>query len=190
MITIVPYDTSWPDEFVAIAHPLRAVLGARALRIDHIGSTSVSGLAAKDVIDVQVTVKNFADMPQLVTALGSLGYTLVPEITRDHMPPLYQGADTGWEKRYFRPPAHQRPTHLHVRALGRPNQRYPILFRDYLRSHPVASAAYAQIKLALSQRHPDDVDFYYDIKDPLCDIVIEAAEEWVQITGWKIDTLG
>lgn len=186
MITIVPYDTSWPDEFVVITRPLHAVLGERALRIDHIGSTSVPRLAAKDIIDVQVTIENFTDTPQLVTALGSLGYTLVPEITRDHLPPLYQGADTDWEKRYFRPPAHQRPTHLHVRALGRPNQRYPILFRDYLRSHPVASAAYAQIKLALSQRHPDDVDFYYDIKDPLCDIVIEAAEEWARVTGWQI----
>lgn len=186
MITIVPYDTRWPDEFVAIARPLHAVLGERALRIDHIGSTSVPGLAAKDIIDVQVTVENFTDTPELVTALGSLGYTLVPEITTDHLPLLYQGADTDWEKRFFRPPAHQRPTHLHVRALGRLNQRYPILFRDYLRSHPVASAAYAQIKLALSQRHPDDVDFYYDIKDPLCDIVIEAAEEWARITGWQI----
>ncbi len=188
MITIVPYDTNWPGEFVAIAHQLQAALGERALRIDHIGSTSVPGLAAKDIIDVQVTVENFTDMPQLVTLLGLLGYTLVLEITRDHLPPFYQGADKEWEKRYFRPPVHQRPTHLHVRALGRLNQRYPILFRDYLRSHPIASAAYAQIKLALSQRHPDDIDFYYDIKDPLCDIVVEAAEEWAKITGWKIDT--
>lgn len=187
MITIVPYDTNWPEEFVAIANPLHSVLGEQALRIDHIGSTSVPGLAAKDIIDVQVTVKDFSNTPQLAAALGSLGYTLISEISWDHVPPLYQGADTDWEKRYFRPPANQRPTHLHVRALGRPNQRYPILFRDYLRSHPVAIAAYAQIKLALSQRHPDDEDFYYDIKDPLCDIVIEAAEEWARVTGWQME---
>jgi GrpB-like predicted nucleotidyltransferase (UPF0157 family) len=112
MITIVPYDASWPEEFVAVARPLRAVLGELALRIDHIGSTSVPGLAAKDIIDVQVTVADFTCMPQLVTALGSLGYTQVSEYTRDHLPPLYQGPDTDWEKRYFRPPANQRPTHL------------------------------------------------------------------------------
>lgn len=186
MITIVPYDASWPEAFVAVARPLRAVLGELALRIDHIGSTSVPGLAAKDIIDVQVTVEDFTCTPQLVDALGLLGYTLAVGITGDHLPPLYQGPATDWEKRYFRPPASQRPTHLHVRALGRPNQRYPILFRDYLRIHPVASAAYAQIKVNLSQRHPDDVDFYYDIKDPLCDIVIDAAEDWARVTSWQM----
>ena len=186
MITIVPYDTSWPEAFIAIARPLRTALRELALSIDHIGSTSVPGLAAKDVIDVQVTIKDFSCTPQLVTAFGSLGYTLIPHITSDHLPPLYQGSETDWEKLMFRPPANQRPTHLHVRALGRPNQRYPLLFRDYLRAHPVASAAYAQIKISLSQRHPDDVDFYYDIKDPLCDIVIDAAEDWARTTGWQM----
>lgn len=186
MITIVPYDRSWPEEFRAVARPLREALRELALRIDHIGSTSVPELAAKDVIDVQVTVKDFSCTPQLVDVLGRLGYTLAAEVSEDHLPPLYTGPRTDWEKRYFRAPAGQRCTHLHVRALGRPNQRYPILFRDYLRAHPVASAAYAQIKLCLSRRHPDDVDFYYDIKDPLCDIVIEAAEDWARTSGWQM----
>lgn len=186
MITIVPYDRSWPDAFIAVARPLRTALGALALRIDHIGSTSVPGLAAKDIIDVQVTVKDFSCTPQLVAALAPLGYVLVPENTGDHMPPLYQGSTADWEKRYFRPPADMRDMHLHVRALGRPNQRYPLIFRDYLQVHPVASAAYAQIKISLSQRHPDDKDFYYDIKDPLCDIVIDAAEDWARATGWHM----
>ena len=189
MISIVPYETSLPEAFIAIARPLRMALGELALRIDHIGSTSVPGLAAKDVIDVQVTLKDFSYTSQLVIALGSLGYTLIPHITSDHLPPLYQGSETDWEKLMFRPPANQRPTHLHVRALGRPNQRYPLLFRDYLRAHPVASAAYAQIKINLSQQHPDDVDFYYDIKDPLCDIVIDAAEDWARTTGWQMGPL-
>ncbi len=187
MITIIPYNPSWPEEFTAIAQPLRAVLGKLARCIDHIGSTSVPGLAAKDIIDVQVSVEDFTCMPQLVTTLGSLGYTQAPEITRDHLPPLYQGPDTDWEKRYFRPPANQRPTNLHIRALGRPNQRYPILFREYLRAHPMSSTAYAQIKINLSRRHPDDVEFYYDIKDPLCDIIIDAAEDWARVTGWQME---
>jgi GrpB-like predicted nucleotidyltransferase (UPF0157 family) len=55
-----------------------------------------------------------------------------------------------------------------------------------LRTHPIASAAYAQIKINLSQRDPDDVDFYYDIKDPLCDIIIDAAEDWAQLTDWQM----
>ncbi|GCE07145.1 hypothetical protein KDAU_44740 [Dictyobacter aurantiacus] len=187
MIEIVEYDARWPAEFAALARTLREALGDLALRIDHIGSTSVPGLAAKDIIDVQVTVRDFACTPQLVEALGAHGYTIAAEVTSDHLPPLYQGPASDWEKRYFRPPAQQRRMHLHVRALGRPNQRYPILFRDYLCVHPVASAAYAQIKLAMARRDPDDVEFYYDVKDPLCDIVIEAAEEWAQTTGWRME---
>src|SRR6266566_1780312 len=60
MIIIVAYDTSWPEAFISVAQPLRTALGELALRIDHIGSTSVPGLAAKDVIDVQVTLKDFS----------------------------------------------------------------------------------------------------------------------------------
>ena len=63
MITIVAYDTSWPEAFISVAQPLRTALGELALRIDHIGSTSVPGLAAKDVIDVQVTVATL-DVPE------------------------------------------------------------------------------------------------------------------------------
>jgi GrpB-like predicted nucleotidyltransferase (UPF0157 family) len=184
MITIVPYDASWPEAFVAVARPLRTALGELALRIDHIGSTAVPELAAKDRIDVQVTVQNFDCTPQLVRALGLLGYTHIKEITCDHRPPLAQGPDTDWKKLFFRPPANQQPTNLHVRALGRPNQRYPLLFRDYLRVHPATAAAYAQIKLNLARLHPDDVNFYYDIKDPVCDVIIDAAEEWTRQTGW------
>ncbi|WP_220193267.1 GrpB family protein [Ktedonospora formicarum] len=185
MLNIISYNTAWPQEFATIAQQLRAALGNLALRIDHIGSTSVPGLAAKDIIDVQVTVQDFTHTAQLIDILSSLGYTWIERITGDHVPPNYQGAETDWQKIVFRHPTTQRPTNLHVRAQGRPNQRYPILFRDYLRAHPVASAAYAQIKQALSQRHPDDVDFYYDIKDPLCDIVIEAAYDWAHTTNWQ-----
>ncbi|GCE31561.1 hypothetical protein KDA_70450 [Dictyobacter alpinus] len=116
MITIVPYDTDWPEQFMLVARPLRAALGDLALRIDHIGSTSVPDLAAKDIIDVQITVADFACTPQLVTLLGTLGYTQAPGIVSDHVPPLYEGPATDWEKRYFRQPADLRPMHLHVRA--------------------------------------------------------------------------
>jgi len=183
-ITIVSYDARWPQAFVEVAQPLRDVLGDLAVRIDHIGSTSVPGLAAKDIIDVQITVQDFTCTDQLITALGELGYNFASDITQDHLPPLYQGRASDWEKRYFRPPATMRAMHLHVRAVGRPNQRYPLLFRDYLRTHPVSAEAYALIKLHLARVHPDDAYFYYDIKDPLCDIIIDAAENWARQTSW------
>ena len=63
-----------------------------------------------------------------------------------------------------------RRVNLHVRVAGRANQRYPLLFRDYLRANAVAREAYAEVKRELARLHPADVDAYYAIKDPVCDI--------------------
>jgi GrpB-like predicted nucleotidyltransferase (UPF0157 family) len=95
-----------------------------------------------------------------------------------------------WEKWYFNPPAQQRPTHLHVRVAGHPNQRYPILFRDYLRAHPAAALAYAQVKMALAKYHAGDVGAYYDVKDPVCDIIMAGAEDWAVTTHWEEGSSG
>ncbi len=185
MITIVPYDPRWPGEFRAIAAPLRVALGAWAARIDHIGSTAVPGLAAKDKIDIQVTLGDFADVDASVAALSAIGYQPWGEpIMRDHRPPGATGPEADWEKRIVVSPPDARPTNIHLRAAGRPNQRYPLIFRDYLRAHPVAVGAYDEIKRQLARYHPDDHEFYYDIKDPVCDIIITAAEDWARQTAW------
>src|SRR6185437_2768817 len=76
MIIIVPYDPTWPAEFGAVARPLRAALGSLALRIDHVGSTAVPGLAAKDKIDIQVTVQDFTNITRINAAITNLGYQL------------------------------------------------------------------------------------------------------------------
>ena len=144
-----------------------------AVRVDHIGSTAVPGLAAKDVIDVQIGVADLDD-PRLEPALAQLGATRT-EVTTDHQPPGDLHGPRAWEKRYFRPPASWRPTHLHVRETGRPNFRYALLFRDYLRHSAAAAGAYAQIKVALARAHPTDVEAYYSVKDPVCDLVMDAA---------------
>ena len=168
-----------------MAAPLRAVLGAQALRIDHIGSTAVPGLAAKDKIDLQVTIRDFADIVAIIAAISAVGYQpLRATLMHDHRPPGATGPDTDWEKSMLTSLPDGRPTNIHIRAAGRPNQRYPLLFRDYLRGHPVAMGAYAEIKRQLARYHPDDQEFYYDIKDPVCDVIIDAAEEWARHSGW------
>jgi GrpB-like predicted nucleotidyltransferase (UPF0157 family) len=177
LIKIVPYNPQWPLEFRRIGLPLREVLGDLALRIDHIGSTSVPGLAAKDVIDLQVTVATL-EAGELIPALASLGYTVWEGITGDHLPPGRNDPPEEWRKLFFRAPEGQRRTNLHVRQAGRANQRYALLFRDYLRADPGVTGAYQQIKEALARLHPDDMDAYYDIKDPVCDIIMAAAERW------------
>lgn len=182
MIEIVPYDPHWAVEFEQIGSTLRAGLGDLAARVDHIGSTSVPGLAAKDIIDVQVSVRGFDD--GLVEAMQSIGYTLRADITQDHQPPGTHGPDSEWEKRYFRPPDGQRPTHMHVRILGRANQRYALLFRDYLRTHPLVAGGYASFKRTLAAYHGDDREAYTLIKDPVCDVIMGEAEDWAQRIQW------
>lgn len=183
LIAILPYNPQWPMEFRDIGGSLRTALGDLALRIDHIGSTSVPGLAAKDVIDVQVTVAAL-DAEALTRALTPLGYTLYPPADHDHMPPGHDDPPEEWRKLFFRPPEGQRRTNLHIRQAGRANQRYALLFRDYLRVDPQARGAYQQIKEALARLHPDDMDAYYDVKDPVCDIVMAAAERWAAQTSY------
>jgi GrpB-like predicted nucleotidyltransferase (UPF0157 family) len=181
LIEIIPYQPRWSGEFQELARPIRAALGRLALRIDHIGSTSVPGLIAKDIIDMQVTVVTLA--PEVEAALASVGYERKVEIGSDHVPPGDLTDPEQWTKWIFLPRAGRR-THLHVRIAGRANQRYPLLFRDYLRADPVAREAYGQVKTALARLHPDDKDAYYAVKDPVCDIIVVAAEAWAAARGW------
>jgi len=178
-IEITPYSTTWPKEFERLARKIRDALGDRALRIDHIGSTSVPGLDAKDRIDIQITVARLED----ANPLGAAGFEET-NVLGDHRPPGADGPDEDWTKRYFRGPPIERHANVHVRVEGHPNQRYPLLFRDYLCSHPAASEAYAELKRRLAAELRN-VEVYADVKDPACDLIIVAAEEWAEATGWE-----
>ncbi len=185
MVQIIPYQSRWPAEFQQIASLLKQGLGEMALRIDHIGSTAVPSLAAKDVIDIQVTVAALDE--RLRQAFEALGLPGVEGMQHDHRPPGATGPDSDWEKLYFHEAPGERRAHIHVRVAGRPNQRYPLLFRDYLRSHPASAAAYAELKrrLAAGLANPED---YPEVKDPAVDLIYFPAEDWAAATGWKPDT--
>jgi GrpB-like predicted nucleotidyltransferase (UPF0157 family) len=182
MLEIVPYKSSWPSDFRKLASLLRQGLGDLALRIDHIGSTSVPGLAAKDVIDIQITV---AALDQgVLSAMLALGYSQPDGIWGDHHPACTEGPGTEWEKWFFKPPPGQCRTNTHVRVLGRANQRYALLFRDYLRAHPATVEAYAELKRRLAQ-HLADPQAYPDVKDPAVDLIYFAAQEWAAAIHWQ-----
>jgi GrpB-like predicted nucleotidyltransferase (UPF0157 family) len=183
MIDIIPYQPAWPGEFLTIGRAIRAALGGLALRIDHIGSTSVPGLAAKDRIDIQVTVREL--VPEIELAFAAAGYERSTGNLGDHIPPGGDPDPAQWAKWFFRPPEGQRPTNVHVRIQGMPNQSYPLLFRDFLRADANTAYAYAQVKTALAKYHADDVDAYYEVKDPVCDIIIAGARLWARKTGWQ-----
>jgi GrpB-like predicted nucleotidyltransferase (UPF0157 family) len=182
MVEIISYQNRWPGEFREIALRLRQGLGSLASRIDHIGSTSVPGLAAKDVIDLQITVAGLTQ--PLLLAMNALGYTQPEGIWRDHSPAHLRLPEREWEKWYFNPPEGQRRTNTHVRVAARANQRYALLFRDYLRTHPPAAAAYAELKRRLAQ-HLADPRMYPEVKDPAVDLIYVAAEDWAARTYWQ-----
>lgn len=94
-LVIIDYRPEWPEEFEAVTLPVRKALGTLALRVDHIGSTAVPGLAAKDIIDVQVTVRDFTS--GLEAAFRHAGYSRL-EFNQDHRPPTATGPHCDWEK--------------------------------------------------------------------------------------------
>jgi GrpB-like predicted nucleotidyltransferase (UPF0157 family) len=118
-------------------------------------------------------------------ALNRAGYRRLEHIDRDHIPPGTPDNDEQWRKWIFKSASDQRPVNLHVRVAGRANQRYPLLFRDYLRTPGAAAEAYAQVKAALSQYHTNDVEAYYDMKDPVCDIIMCGAGAWAAQVAWE-----
>jgi len=185
-IEIIPYIERWPEEFQEIAGAIRQSADGLAVRIDHIGSTSVPGLPAKNVIDVQVTVASLDSPEVIVKALSALGYLYLEHITQDHVPSGANASPEEWQKLFFRSSAGQRRANVHIRVAGKSNQRYAILFRDYLRANRLAADGYAEIKRQLARYHPDDEDAYYDIKDPVCDIIMAGAECWATVNDWQL----
>ena len=128
-IELVPYDAGWPAAFAAEAARIRAALGALALRIDHNGSTSIQGLRAKPIIDIQVSVAALQPLAAYATPLEGLGYTHVPHADDAFAPFFHRPAD--W------PHSH----HVHVVEYGGREERRTLAFRDYLRDHPQTQTA-------------------------------------------------
>ena len=169
----------WAQEFELVAAEVRAALGGRALAVDHIGSTAVPGLAAKDVIDVQVRVEDLdgIELPGFDTPLGT-------GAIHDHVPAGDTHDRYEWEKRYFRR-LEPRRVHVHVRRQGSANARYALLFRDYLRANDGARRAWEAVKRQVAAAHPDR-EGYAVAKDPLTDELMHDAERWAVAAGWSL----
>jgi GrpB-like predicted nucleotidyltransferase (UPF0157 family) len=170
-IEIVAYDPAWPGRFAELGRELRGGLGNIALRIDHIGSTSVPGLAAKPIIDLQVSVASFEPLEAFRKPLERLGY-------------VYRADNPERTKRYFREPPGRQRTHVHVRRAGSFSEQWALLFRDYLRAHRAVAAEYEAVKRRLAIRFPDDRQAYTDAKGPFLWEIIRRADEWAQAQGW------
>jgi GrpB-like predicted nucleotidyltransferase (UPF0157 family) len=183
-VTIVEYKPAWAAEFEAIASELRLALGAGATRIDHIGSTAVPGLPAKDIIDVQVTVRSLdGDASERLLAAGFAPHG--QPLRQDHVPHGCDARQDDWCKLYFKQRPGARRCNIHVRQDGRPNQRYALLVRDFLRADVPTAQAYGELKRRLASALADP-DAYPDVKDPVSDIIYLAAERWASASAWQL----
>jgi dephospho-CoA kinase len=197
-VELVAARPDWP----ALGRLLCARVSAAAggLECEHIGSTAVPGLDAKDVIDLQLAVPDLAAADALAPALGAAGFPLVPGIERDNPHPAATGLQdepgsglprgdehSGWLKRLHGNADPGRSVNLHLRVRVAPNWRWALLVRDWLRADAGARAEYLAVKRGLAARFAADPTTagYAEAKEPWFAAAAPRAEAWAASTGWR-----
>jgi dephospho-CoA kinase len=175
---VVP-DASWADQGIRLISRLENVAGQYIRRIDHVGSTSVSGLPAKDLLDIQVVVNGQIEARSVVERAREAGFVGVAgnwfgeSATGMKFPEeVVVDADPG------------RPVNVNVRDVSMPVWRSTLLFRDFLRSHDDERDAYARLKFELAEREGEDVDSYGEDKMPWILAALDRADGWCKSVGW------
>ena len=161
IIEVVEYRPSWVDEFQSYAKRLNQALDGLVIGIEHVGSTSVIGLAAKPIIDIDIVISSRLVLGQVLQKLAAIGYT---HIGNDGIPGREAFA---WpdEKRH----------HLYVCAVNAPNLHNHLIFRDYLRAHPEVASVYGQLKESLARQYRQDAESYCEAKTEFIQQTIETA---------------
>lgn len=164
-VIVSPYSTEWPDLFRAVREELLSVFTPTVVDVEHIGSTSVPGLAAKPVIDILLGANSLTDIESHIGPLSELGYAYVQKYEREL--PM---------RRYFvKSPAASLRVHLHGVALGSRLWQEHLAFRDALRADDSLRAQYQSLKLHLAQVFGGDKSAYTAAKDPFIQSVLTAA---------------
>ena len=184
-VVLVPYRPAWALEFSALAPRIRRAAGAAVLSIEHIGSTAVPGLCAKDVLDVQLRVASLAEAAALTQRLRAAGFQRGEQVVYDEFSGLPADSPE-LAKHYLREPAGERRMHIHLREAGRFNARFALLFRDYLRASPAARDQYGELKRRAAALFPRSIDGYLFLKEPVFHLLYQAAELWAEKTGWHL----
>jgi dephospho-CoA kinase len=193
---LVPADPVWPDQAARIVARLKTACGANALRVDHIGSTAVPGLDAKDVIDIQVTIESLAAADELTAALRSAGYPRIDDVSSDVVKLDarstaerfdHSGDAALWRKRLHGSADPGRPTFVHLRVDGWPNQQFALLFVDWLKANPDVRDEYLSVKRdAERAASPDgDIERYLAVKEPWFLEAYRRAWDWADSSSWR-----
>ncbi|HVW48426.1 MAG TPA: GrpB family protein [Solirubrobacterales bacterium] len=167
-LRIVEYDPAWPEMAAAEIARIAAAVGEAAVRIDHVGSTAVPGLAAKPIVDLQLSVADIADRSLYVEQLEGLGYLFAPD------------PDSPDFHFFGLPATRPRSHHLHVCAAGSEHERRHLAVRDHLRAHPEEAAAYAARKREIVARAPGDRLAYIAGKDAYVAALERRALAWAR----------
>lgn len=174
------HDYTWAAQARRLIGRLQTVVGRSVLRIDHIGSTSVPGLAAKDLVDIQVVVPDLGAAAAVAERGRAAGFVHVPgdwfgtdRHGRDHPEHVLVDADPG------------RPVNINIRPVTAPIWLETLLFRDWLRTHPDGRAEYEAVKRQLAARPGGNVDDYSIDKMPFVSEALGRAERWAADVGWQ-----
>ena len=159
-VVVNSYDPIWAKDFIAIRDELNTVLKDLVLGIEHVGSTSVEGLSAKPIIDIDVIIQDRENLPDVISALQKIGYSH----EGDHGIP-------GREAFKYEGKEHLRKHHLYVCAKDAEELRRHLAFRDYLRSNSDAVAEYSRIKEEGALLYPWDIDKYIEHKSPFIESI-------------------
>ncbi|WP_181347988.1 GrpB family protein [Thalassobacillus sp. CUG 92003] len=164
-VDVRSHDSNWKIMFNEEAQRLREVVGDEIIAIHHIGSTAVDGLKAKPVIDLMPEVQCIDAIDDYNEAMRELGYE-----------PMGENGLSG--RRFFKKGGDQRSHHLHMYETGHPDVHRHLAFRDYLRIHLKEARRYGDLKAALAQRHPYDMEAYITGKEALVLEIERKALAW------------
>jgi dephospho-CoA kinase len=183
---LMPYREEWAKGAARISARLKAAAPGLILAVDHIGSTSVPGLVAKDVIDLQVAVSGLDAADAAAPRLAAAGFPLVPGAASDTPKPTVPDP-AQWQKRLHANADPGRPVNIHVRVAGSPGWRYALMFRDWLRDNPSACTLYKAHKADLAGRFAGTAGTrgYAEAKEPwFTDVAWPLMCAWAEETGW------
>ncbi|MFC6014446.1 dephospho-CoA kinase [Nocardia lasii] len=182
-------DPEWDVQARRIIARLHLACGASAVRIDHVGSTAVHGLPAKDIIDIQITVADMTTAESLSDALAGAGFPLAAHVTHDNPKPSPHDPDgtdlSRWGKRLHGNADPGRPANIHLRVRDSLGQRFALDLRDWLRADEHGRAEYLAVKrgaeLAAADLVGDEAgEAYYRVKEPWFDAVYPVVTEWAR----------
>ncbi len=179
-VLVVP-DETWPQQAQRVIARIGVVAGRRAHRIDHIGSTAVPGLDAKDVLDVQVVVADLEAAKRLADDLSAVGLVRPAGRWCDN---ARDGTTRDKAMAANADPA--RAVNCHIRTADSPTWRETLLLRDWLRAHPAGVREYAELKHRLVAQQWDSIDAYATAKTPFVSSALDRAQLWATRTGWLV----